>query len=63
GDLLVLGAKDVVFGNTSTTPVEDVEIRSHGSMHERVVPVISNYDLGNIRYNKDVIPSLFRLLT
>ncbi|MEM3365779.1 MAG: alkaline phosphatase family protein [Candidatus Bathyarchaeia archaeon] len=63
GDLLVLGAKDVVFGNTSTAPVEDVEIRSHGSMHERVVPVISNYDLGNIRYNKDVIPSLFRLLT
>lgn len=61
GDLLVLGTKDVVFGDASTRAVEDVNLRSHGSTHEGIVPVISNCDLEGVRYNKDVIPELFRL--
>lgn len=61
GDLLVLGTKEAVFGDVSKAAVEEVKIRSHGSTHEKVVPVISNCDLGEVQYNKDVIPALFRL--
>ncbi len=61
GDLLVLGTKDVVFGETSAGIEEEVNLRSHGSKHESAVPVISNCDLEGIHYNKDVIPAIFRL--
>lgn len=61
GDLLVLGTKDVVFGDASAGIEEEVNLRSHGSKHESVAPAISNCELEGIRYNKDVIPAIFRL--
>lgn len=41
GELVVLGDRDTVFGETSG-PVEDLEptYRSHGSLHEQPVPLV-----------------------
>jgi len=39
GDCVVLADKDVVFGKFTSCEVE-VSVRSHGSMHERFVPII-----------------------
>ena len=38
GDLFVLADADTVFGNLSTWR-EEVKIRSHGSLHEREIPI------------------------
>lgn len=40
GDLLVLGEVDYVFGTLTSGVIEDVDLRSHGSLHERVIPTI-----------------------
>lgn len=39
GDVFLLGAKDVVFGDLDLTR-EEVRIRSHGSRHETTVPIL-----------------------
>ena len=39
GDLLVLAKADTVFGTLQTTE-ERVDLRSHGSLHEQLVPLI-----------------------
>jgi len=44
GDYLVLGEEDTVFGEVSEEVVSEVEIRSHGSLHERLVPLIVHGD-------------------
>ena len=41
GDLFVLGDRDTVFG-TYKEPRRAVNVRSHGSCHERKVPLITN---------------------
>ncbi len=38
GDLMVLGDADTVFGNLSRRR-EEVKVRSHGSLHEREIPI------------------------
>jgi phosphonoacetate hydrolase len=44
GDYLVLGEEDTVFGEVSEEVVSEVDIRSHGSLHERLVPLIAHGD-------------------
>jgi phosphonoacetate hydrolase len=39
GDLVLLGAKDVAFGNL-LAPREAINVRSHGSLHESRVPLM-----------------------
>lgn len=43
GDLVVLGDRDTVFGDLDGTELEPLEddYRSHGSQHERHVPLIT----------------------
>lgn len=40
GEFLVLGKKSYVFGTLDSRAVEDVDLRSHGSLHERVIPAM-----------------------
>jgi len=49
GDYLVLGEEDTVFGEVSEEVVSEVEIRSHGSLHERLVPLIVHGDDVEVR--------------
>jgi len=61
GDILVLGSKNSVFGPVREGEIESVELRSHGSLHEGLVPFILNRKVevkGNI-FNKDVFQILF----
>ncbi|MFQ6054106.1 MAG: alkaline phosphatase family protein, partial [Candidatus Bathyarchaeia archaeon] len=60
GDLLVLAEIGHTFGPNPRSVYADVEVRSHGSLHEREVPLILNRRLeaGRELYNKDVIPAL-----
>jgi phosphonoacetate hydrolase len=60
GDLLVLGSEDVVFGSVERGLNEDVKLRSHGSLHEKYVPLIINKKIERIGelFNKDVFPIL-----
>jgi phosphonoacetate hydrolase len=60
GDLLVLGDARTVFGKVERGVCEDVKIRSHGSLHEQVVPLILNRktDLKGDVFNKDVFTCL-----
>ncbi|MEM2922077.1 MAG: alkaline phosphatase family protein, partial [Candidatus Bathyarchaeia archaeon] len=54
GDFLVLGQEDVVFGEVHG---REVRIRSHGSLHERKVPIVVNRRgsrVKQVRENKDV---------
>lgn len=39
GDLVALGAQDVVFGNPDEVSMPE-KLRSHGSLHEQRVPII-----------------------
>jgi phosphonoacetate hydrolase len=60
GDILVLGSKEAVFGPVAKGEIEDIELRSHGSLHERAVPLMINKKVevtGSI-FNKDA----FKLL-
>ena len=56
GDLLVLAKKDWVVGDLDAVD-EDVKIRSHGSLHERTVPILCygrKVDAAKYEYNMDV---------
>ncbi len=58
GDILVLGERDVVFGEFGSIEV-DVSVRSHGSMYERRVPIIGYPDFPeNCTNNFDITASL-----
>ena len=60
GDLFVLGAADVVFGELETIE-EESELRSHGSRHESRVPVICSSpsaDPARYEYNMDIVRDL-----
>ena len=57
GDYLVLGEEDTVFGEVSEDIVSDVKIRSHGSLHERAIPLIVHGDGIEVKWlteNKDL---------
>lgn len=40
GDFFVLAEQDTVFGEAGEQGVSDVRIRSHGSLHEKKIPII-----------------------
>jgi phosphonoacetate hydrolase len=60
GDLLVLADKDYTLGPNKGSIYREIDIRSHGSLHEREVPLIINrrIDPPHPTYNKDLIPLL-----
>lgn len=63
GDFLVLATKSAVFGNVSNGFREEIDIRSHGSLHESEVPFITNQKI-NVRFkffNKDSLHALLVL--
>jgi len=53
GDIMVLGEKDVVFGQGEKEFFE-VNLRSHGSLHERKVPIFVYGDVFEVKENKDI---------
>ena len=56
GDLLVLARKEWVVGDLDAVE-EDVQIRSHGSLHERTVPILCygrKANQGIYEYNMDI---------
>ncbi len=59
GDLMVLGKKKYVFG-LLPNEINEVSLRSHGSLHERKVPIITNFSKSELRRpikeNKDLAP-------
>jgi phosphonoacetate hydrolase len=60
GDLLILADAEHTFGRNKKTNYRTIEIRSHGSLHEREVPFIISrkMKIKNEVYNKDLIPYL-----
>jgi len=64
GDIFVNGKEEYVFGNSDKTTVTEVNIRSHGSLHEQAVPlfvhgaevsktgIVENKDLALIAVNQ-----------
>ena len=60
GDLLLLADVNHTFGPNEKSVYRDIEIRSHGSLHENEVPFMlsSRYETGEQLYNKEVIPAL-----
>lgn len=60
GDLLVLAEAEYTLGLNPRTIYEDVEVRSHGSLHEAEVPLISSLRMEGEgeAYNKDLFPRL-----
>ena len=60
GDLLLLADEDHTFGPNEESVYRDIEIRSHGSLHEDKVPFILSFRIETKEqlYNKDVIPTL-----
>jgi len=60
GDLFVLGTKDAVFGPVDKGLYEDVDVRSHGSLHERDVSLIMNQKVKSVNelFNKDAFQKL-----
>jgi phosphonoacetate hydrolase len=67
GELVVLGDKETVFGETETELEElPPSFRTHGSLHETAVPLIiynaagSLPDAGRLRYNFDMTRTLYR---
>ncbi len=60
GDLLVLADNTSVFG-TLDTPQSPVDLRSHGSLHERTVPLIfygNRPEADSMVENKDAVSSM-----
>ena len=56
GDLLALAKKDWVVGDLDAVE-EDVKLRSHGSLHERTVPILCygrKVDARKYEYNMDI---------
>ena len=66
GDIVVLGAPDVVFGDPQEVTLPST-LRSHGSLYEDLVPIIGyggNFDGFEFKENKDVGRYVFeRVLT
>ena len=62
GDLFVLGTKDAVFGPVKKGLYEDVNVRSHGSLHERDVLLIMNQKMKSVNelFNKDAFQKLLQ---
>jgi len=60
GDLLLLADEDHTFGPNERNIYRDIEIRSHGSLHENEVPFMLSvrYETEERLYNKEVIPAL-----
>lgn len=60
GDLLLLADGDHTFGPNERSVYRDIEIRSHGSLHENEVPFMSSvrHETKERLYNKDIIPAL-----
>ena len=65
GDIMVLGRKDYVFGLINEE-VQDISLRSHGSLHEMKVPLIVNLPRSEIseepQENKDLVAIIVRWL-
>jgi phosphonoacetate hydrolase len=67
GELVVLGDKETVFGETEAE-LEELPpgFRTHGSLHETAIPLIIYNALGSLpgadqlRYNFDMTRTLFR---
>jgi phosphonoacetate hydrolase len=60
GDLFVLGAPEVVFGDVAGEE-QDIEIRSHGSRHEAAIPIIgsvASVPAQEYRVNFDIVRHL-----
>jgi len=60
GDLLLLAAKDTVFGNLDQ-PLQEVKVRSHGSRFEQEVPLLvygRKVDIDTYKYNLDLTRKL-----
>ena len=54
GDIVVLGAPDVVFGNPEEVTMPE-NLRSHGSLHEQVVPIIGyGGDFDGFEFNENM---------
>ena len=62
GDLLILADIEYTFGRNKNTNYRRIDIRSHGSLHEREVPFIISRKMKIKRevYNKDLIPYLIK---
>jgi len=60
GDVLILADKDHTFGPNPTSTYREINIRSHGSLHEQKVPFILNRKIepSTPLYNMNVIPLL-----
>lgn len=60
GDLLLLADEDHTFGPNERSVYRDIEIRSHGSLHENEVPFMLSlrHETEGQLYNKEVIPAL-----
>jgi phosphonoacetate hydrolase len=63
GDLLILADKKYTFGRNKDTTYRKIDIRSHGSLHEREVPFITSrkIQIEKELYNKDIIPYLIKM--
>ena len=62
GDLLVLGNVEAVFSHVDKGLYEDVDVRSHGSLHEQEVPFILNRKQEiTCEFNKDAFSTLWSL--
>lgn len=57
GDATILGASDAVFGPVDDGIREPVDLRSHGSVHERRVPYVSSRP-ATLEYNTDAFDAL-----
>lgn len=57
GDLLVLAQLETVFSPVDSGLCEDVDVRSHGSLHEQDVPFILSHKtrIASELFNKDVL--------
>jgi len=64
GDLFVVGNKDAVFGSVDKGLYADVNVRSHGSLHERDVPLIMNQKMKSVNelFNKDAFQKLLTII-
>jgi len=65
GDFLVLGEEDTVFGDIPEEVVSETSIRSHGSLHERMVPLIVHGDdvkVEGLVENKDLTKVILNYL-
>ena len=57
GDAMVLGDADTVFGPVEGGERDAVDLRTHGSRHERAVPYVSTHEV-DLSYNLDAFGAL-----